>query len=58
MIPAKGCDVFLRAMARNREERVISILGDGPELANLRALASSIGLESRVRFHGTIFERR
>lgn len=50
----KGADVLLRAL-RHVERRAVSlsVLGDGPELASLRALAADLEVADRVTFHGT-----
>jgi glycosyltransferase involved in cell wall biosynthesis len=57
LIPVKGADVFLRAVARLRELPVtISIIGDGSERERLEELARETGLSDRVRFHGTVPE--
>ena len=55
LIPIKGADVFIRALAavRDREWRA-SIIGEGPERGALEALAAELGLAERVRFHGAI----
>jgi glycosyltransferase involved in cell wall biosynthesis len=54
LVPVKGIDVLLRACAllRNREFQV-HILGSGPLRAGLESMAKSLGLESRVMFHGS-----
>jgi glycosyltransferase involved in cell wall biosynthesis len=57
LIPVKGADVFLRAVARLTELPVtISIIGDGSEKERLEELAREAGLSDRVRFHGTVPE--
>lgn len=55
MIPVKGADVFLRALAQQGAPRATGVLiGDGSERAPLEALASQLGLGARVRFVGGI----
>jgi len=53
LIPVKGCDIFLRAASRLRDLAVhASIIGNGPELGRLKALAAQDGVAERVHFHG------
>ena len=55
LIPVKGADVFLRAMARLKGlSMTVSVIGDGPERATLEAIARAEGLDDRVRFHGVV----
>ena len=57
LIPIKGCDVFLDALADVREEGwEVRIVGDGPERAALEARADRLGLRERVRFMGAVPE--
>ena len=51
LVPSKGCDVLLRAMAKLPGRR-LRILGDGPERKSLERLARSLGIESRTHFLG------
>jgi teichuronic acid biosynthesis glycosyltransferase TuaC len=57
LIPVKGVDILLDAMsrlvARHRDVRLY-LLGDGASRGDLEALASRLGLESTVRFVGTV----
>lgn len=54
LIPAKGGDVFLRALAGVRDIPFIaSVIGDGPERPALEQLARDGAIADRVRFHGT-----
>ena len=48
----KAVHVLLSATARLRAPVVVAILGEGPLEAELRTLASSLGIEDRVRFLG------
>lgn len=51
----KGVEITLRALALIPDTNwVFHIVGDGPELETLRALASSLHLRERVTFTGTI----
>lgn len=47
----KGVDHLIRAIATNKTW-TLEITGDGPERANLEALASQLGVADRVRFLG------
>ncbi len=51
--PEKGYDIALRALAELSDCDLV-ILGEGPELGPLRALATSLGIEDRVRFEGWV----
>jgi glycosyltransferase involved in cell wall biosynthesis len=54
--PQKDFPTLLRAFAQlldKREARLI-ILGEGPDLESLRALAASLGIEGRVDFPGFV----
>jgi glycosyltransferase involved in cell wall biosynthesis len=44
----KGLEHLLRAMARRRSDDPLTVVGDGPDAASLRALASQLGLASNV----------
>jgi glycosyltransferase involved in cell wall biosynthesis len=53
--PPKGFDDALRALAQLRSASArLVIVGDGPERANLAALARSLGVEDRVEFTGSL----
>ncbi|TVP58152.1 MAG: glycosyltransferase family 1 protein, partial [Gemmatimonadales bacterium] len=55
LIPIKGCDVFLEALAEVRADGwEVRIVGDGPERAALEAQADRLGLRGRVQFMGAI----
>lgn len=51
LIKRKGHDLIIHALV-DLPEYALFILGEGPELDNLKALASSLGLETRVGFLG------
>jgi glycosyltransferase involved in cell wall biosynthesis len=56
LVPIKGCDIALRAvapLARQGEAR-LAVLGDGPERARLEHLARSLGIEEHVEFAGWV----
>ena len=48
----KGVDLLLRALATLPASISLDVVGDGEERASLEALASSLGLAPRVRWHG------
>lgn len=48
----KRVDLALRAIARTPSRVPLTIVGDGPELAGLRAIAARLGLSDRVRWEG------
>jgi glycosyltransferase involved in cell wall biosynthesis len=53
LVPEKGVDVFLDALARIRGAHGV-IAGDGGERGALEARATSLGLGERVRFTGAL----
>ena len=57
LIPHKGVDVLLRAVALDDRLRA-DIFGAGPEAEALAALAATLGIGDRVRFHGHVDEAR
>jgi glycosyltransferase involved in cell wall biosynthesis len=54
MVAGKGVDTLLRAVASlpGDAEAELRLAGDGPERAQLEALAASLGIAERVRFLG------
>jgi len=57
----KALPVVLRAVAALRSQGagcVLEVLGDGPEAAAWKALAESLGLAGRVRWHGMLPRER
>ena len=52
LIPRKGLQVLLRAMAASVMSLRLVIIGDGPECKTLQALAFELGLDSRVQWLG------
>ena len=54
LVPDKGVDVLLDAVARMPGRVGALIVGEGPEEGALRAQARRLGLDDRVRFHGPL----
>jgi glycosyltransferase involved in cell wall biosynthesis len=57
LTPWKGVDGIIKIMSRLKEkigETNLLVLGDGSELANLRSLANSLGLNDNVYFLGRL----
>jgi glycosyltransferase involved in cell wall biosynthesis len=57
LVGDKGVDVLLRAMAILQTQALmptVTIIGDGPELSTLVALAHSLGLGDRINFRGAL----
>ena len=52
LVPYKGCDLAIRALARADAGATLDIIGDGPSRGDLAALAQRLGLGERVRFIG------
>ena len=52
LVPVKGFDLALRALAKTKHNLVI--IGDGPEARVLKQLTSDLQLENRVKFLGHI----
>jgi glycosyltransferase involved in cell wall biosynthesis len=53
LVPEKGADTAIRAMTELDGAR-LRIVGDGPELGRLQALARESGVASRVSFEGLV----
>ena len=54
LVPEKGVDVLLEALAGLDGAWRLTVLGSGPEAARLQALARARGLAERVTFQATI----
>lgn len=55
VVPVKGADIFLRALALLPEGvGIASIIGDGPDRPAMEQLARELGIAERVRFHGEV----
>jgi len=58
LVSRKGVDLLLKAFGGLHAEfptACLDIVGDGPEMNNLRALTRTLGLEGVVTFHGALF---
>jgi glycosyltransferase involved in cell wall biosynthesis len=61
LVPQKRVDWLVRSVPRiaaQLPELRVDIAGDGPELPRLRELATELGVEGRVTFHGHVDEGR
>jgi uncharacterized protein VirK/YbjX len=54
LIPLKGCDLAIRAIARSRLPLCLDIIGDGPDIEPLQRLVNELQVSDRVRFLGWI----
>lgn len=54
LVPGKGVDVALQALAALPAQVTLDIAGDGPETEQLKRLADRLGLDGRARFHGWV----
>jgi glycosyltransferase involved in cell wall biosynthesis len=54
----KGVAELLQALARQRTPAAADIVGDGPDAASVRALADSLGITGRVRWHPAVTQVR
>jgi glycosyltransferase involved in cell wall biosynthesis len=54
LVPKKGFDVLIRAVAQLSFEFKLRIVGEGPQAASLLALVKAHQLESRVEFCGSL----
>ncbi|MEM7624438.1 MAG: glycosyltransferase [Planctomycetota bacterium] len=52
LVPKKGFDVLIRALVAAPAEVTLQLVGDGPEEAELKALAAEAGVAERVEFLG------
>ena len=59
LVARKNLEDLLHVLAQRGEDRDLLVaIGDGPKRAQLQALATSLGLEARVRFEGRVEEER
>lgn len=54
LVPVKGTDLAIRAIARLPDDVRLVIVGDGPEAKALRQLAQRCGVATRVQFLGNV----
>ena len=54
LVPKKGFDTLLVAMAKACHDARCVVIGDGPERGRLEALATRLGIASRVRVAGRL----
>ncbi|HLB82474.1 MAG TPA: glycosyltransferase family 4 protein, partial [Gemmatimonadales bacterium] len=55
LVPEKGVDTLLQALAENRAHRWhLTVVGDGPDRERLERLASDLRLAARVRWAGAL----
>jgi glycosyltransferase involved in cell wall biosynthesis len=56
LIPGKGTDHLIRAIAQANEQVAVKLLiaGDGPERTELTSLVHTLGADSKIRFLGVI----
>ena len=52
LVPTKGIDTLLRAMARVPGAVTLTVVGEGPEATALQQLTERLDIEDRVRFTG------
>jgi glycogen synthase len=61
LIGDKGCDLLLHALRKLQVKGMfpsLTVIGDGPEMATLRALTVELGLGKQVEFLGSVREGR
>ena len=55
LIPRKGLETMIKALAQERTERVeLDIVGDGALAGDLVKLAADLGVKERLHFHGAL----
>lgn len=54
LIPHKGMDVVISALAAAAGDFKLTVVGDGPEMPRLKALAAQLEVSSKVTFAGAI----
>ena len=52
LVPNKNFSLLIKAFAKSTSSRDLVILGQGPEMSDLKALAKQLGVESRVHLLG------
>ncbi len=60
LYPQKGIDILLEAYCKLMEQKndipCLDIVGDGPELNNIKDFIIANGLENLIKLHGSIFD--
>jgi len=54
LMPQKGADHLVHALASMKSKASLDIVGDGPSRAALGELAQQLGVSSRIRWHGQL----
>ena len=54
LMPQKGVDHLLHALAAMKTQASLDIVGDGPSRGALEVLSRELGISSRVRWHGQL----
>ncbi len=54
LVPQKGLDLLLEAMAAMRHTVPLDVVGDGPMRGQLQALAGELGVSDAVTWHGAL----
>jgi len=54
LVPKKGIDLLVQAIASTRTDRRLEIIGDGPCRVDLEQLAVDLGVTARVQFMGAL----
>ncbi|MBN1572543.1 MAG: glycosyltransferase family 4 protein [Deltaproteobacteria bacterium] len=57
LVPWKGIDGIIRVIAELDNDVNLLVIGDGPELSNLRKLTETLGIDKRVRFTGRVTQK-
>jgi glycogen synthase len=61
LVSDKGCDLLLHALAELKTRGLLpslTVIGDGPEMPALKALAAKLGVDAQVEFQGAVREGR
>jgi glycosyltransferase involved in cell wall biosynthesis len=54
LMPQKGIEHLVHALASMKSQASLDIVGDGPGRASLTQLAQQLGVSSRIRWHGQL----
>jgi len=54
LVPEKGHETLLKALANIEHPFILRLVGHGPEYLRLHRLAESLGILPRVQFHGVV----